>query len=43
MDVLVEQIEKVGPASKVMVKVWRKGRRIKYTVRTAKKPTAFYQ
>lgn len=43
MDVLVEEIEKVGPASKITVKVWRKGRRIKYNVRTAKKPTAFTQ
>lgn len=43
MDVLVEEVEKVGPASKVNVKVWRRGRRIRYTLRTAKKPSVFTQ
>lgn len=41
IEVLVEEVEKSGPASRLSIKVWRKGRKGQFTLVTAKKPAIF--
>ena len=41
IEVLVQEVEKSGPASRLNIKVWRRGKRGQFTLVTAKKPAIF--